>query len=96
MIHSRVDLHRKPNSSLCSVDPISMAVGGAMSLVSGLFGGGGGGSAPQGTPAPAAPAPQAAPQRTPAPKPANAQGSTFIGGVPAPPPSNPQKTLLGQ
>lgn len=75
----------------CSVDPISAAFGG----LAGMFmGGGNKGSDP--TPAPQAPPPQAAPQRSPTPKPQNAQGSSFIGGVPTPPPSTGQKTLLGQ
>ena len=76
---------------LCTIDPLSAAVGGVLPM---LFGGGGG-SAP--APTPAAPPPQPAPQQKPTPKPqAAAAGSSFIGGVPTPPPSSGSKTLLGQ
>lgn len=76
-----------------SVDPISLAglaLGGAAGLAGSALSSGGGS-----TPAPAAPPPQAAPQKTPAPK-QSTQQPTFIGGVPTPPPSTGQKTLLGQ
>lgn len=85
-------------SPLCSLDPISLtglALGGLFGAGASAFsgGGGGGGSAP--TPTPAAPPPAAPAQKTPQPK-QQAQQSSFIGGVPAPPPSTGQKTLLGQ
>jgi hypothetical protein len=74
----------------CSIDPISAAVGGIATGVMGLMGGGGGGEAAA---TPAAPPPQAPAQKTPEKKPQTQ--STFVGGVPAPPPSTGQKTLLG-
>lgn len=80
----------------CSVDPITLtglALAGAAGAAGSALTSSGGGSAP--TPAPASPPPQAPAQKTPAPKTA-AQQPTFIGGVPAPPPSTGQKTLLGQ
>lgn len=75
---------------VCSIDPLSAMVGGVLPA---LFGGSqGSGSAP----APQAPPPAAAPAKPPAPKQASQQGSSFIGGVPTPPPSAGGKTLLGQ
>lgn len=84
--------HDQP-AGLCSLDPLSLALGGIATGIGSLFGGsgGGGGSAP----APEAPPPQAPPQKTPQVKPQHSQ-STFVGGVPAPPPNVGQKTLLGQ
>lgn len=76
---------------LCSIDPISAAVGG---ILPALFGGGNK-SAP--APTPEAPPPQAPPPQKPQGNPKQAgQQSSFIGGVPTPPPSTGQKTLLGQ
>lgn len=76
---------------LCSIDPLSAAVGG---ILPALFGGG---SKPETPPTPQAPPPQAAPQAKPAPKQSTqTPGSSFIGGVPTPPPSSGSKTLLGQ
>lgn len=74
----------------CSIDPISAAVGG---IIPALFGGGGKQQAAP--PAPEAPPPQAAPQQKPQGK-QSPQQPTFMGGIPTPPPSTGQKTLLGQ
>jgi len=73
----------------CSIDPLSAAIGG---IIPAMFGGGDG-STPQ--PAPQAPPPQAAPAQKPQGK-QNQQQPTFMGGIPTPPPSTGQKTLLGQ
>lgn len=84
--------------SLCSVDPLTMGVTALAGLAGGMLsGGGGGGSSPAPAAAattPAAPPPQGAPQRQPQQKPQNQ--STFVGGVPTPPPSTGRSTLLGQ
>lgn len=72
----------------CYIDPLSAAVGG---ILPALFGGG----KSEPAPAPEAPPPQAAPQKAPAPK-QSTQQPTFMGGIPTPPPSTGQKTLLGQ
>jgi hypothetical protein len=80
--------HSIPNG-LCTLDPLSAMVGG---IIPSLLGGG---SSPSPAPTPAAPPPQAPPAKTPAPK-QSTQQSSFIGGVPTPPPSTGQKTLLGQ
>ena len=78
---------------LCSIDPISAAVGGLVTGAASIFGG----SKPETPPTPQAPPPQAAPQAKPAPKQSTqTPGSSFIGGVPTPPPSSGSKTLLGQ
>lgn len=76
-------------SNVCSIDPLSAAVGG---ILPALFGGG---SQQQAAPKPEAPPPQAAPQQKPQAK-QNTQQPTFMGGIPTPPPSTGQKTLLGQ
>lgn len=75
-------------SGLCSIDPLSAAVGG---ILPALFGGGGKSEAP----APQAPPPQAPPPQKP-PQKTSTQQPTFMGGIPTPPPSTGQKTLLGQ
>ncbi len=88
--------HDEP-AGLCSVDPISLGIG-ALGLVGGLAASSalGGGSAPAAA-TPQAPPPQAPPQKTPQVKPQTSSGaSSFIGGVPTPPQSTGQKTLLGQ
>jgi hypothetical protein len=81
------DITQPPH--ICSIDPLSAALGG---ILPALFGGGGKESAP--APTPAAPPPQAPPQKSPAPK-QNTQQPTFMGGIPTPPPTSGQKTLLG-
>ena len=84
------DITQAPH--ICSIDPLSAAVGG---ILPALFGGGGNKPAP--APEPVAPPPQAPPPRAPAPKQSSSTpGSSFIGGVPTPPPSTGGKTLLGQ
>ncbi len=83
------DITQSPH--LCSLDPISAAVGG---ILPALFGGGG---KSEPAPTPQAPPPQAAPAKTPPPKQnTSTPGSSFIGGVPTPPPSTGGKSLLGQ
>lgn len=77
-------------SPFCSVDPLTALTGG---LFAGLMGGSSGGSSS--APTPQAPPPQAPPQQKPQAKPAQQQPS-FMGGIPTPPPSSGQKTLLGQ
>lgn len=76
---------------LCSMDPLTMAATALGGLAGAAFGGGGKASAPTPTPPPAPPPPAA----TPAPKKQSGQTSSFIGGIPTPPPSTGQKTLLG-
>jgi hypothetical protein len=78
-----------PPTLLCSIDPVSAVLGG---ILPALFGGGGNKSAP--APTPTAPPPQAPPQQKPQGK-QNTQQPTFMGGIPTPPPSTGQKTLLG-
>jgi hypothetical protein len=78
--------HSIPNG-LCTIDPFSAVLGG---ILPAMLGGGGKSEAP----APVAPPPQAPPTKTPAPKQQNQQ-PTFMGGIPTPPPTSGQKTLLG-
>lgn len=78
----------------CSVDPVSMAIGTVASLVGSAFAGGND-APPAPTSSPAAPPPQAPPQTKAQAKPTQQQ-PTFMGGIPTPPPSTGQKTLLGQ
>jgi hypothetical protein len=80
------DITQPPH--ICSIDPMSAVLGG---ILPALFGGG---SKQQTAPTPAAPPPQAPPQKSPAPK-QNTQQPTFMGGIPTPPPTSGQKTLLG-
>ena len=80
--------HSQP-PHICSIDPISAAVGG---IIPALFGGGG---KQQAAPTPEAPPPQAPPPQKPQGK-QGVQQPTFMGGIPTPPPSTGQKTLLGQ
>jgi hypothetical protein len=80
------DITQPPH--ICSIDPVSAALGG---ILPALFGGGNKSTT---APTPAAPPPQAPPQKTPAPK-QNTQQPTFTGGIPTPPPTSGQKTLLG-
>jgi hypothetical protein len=80
------DITQPPH--ICSIDPVSAALGG---ILPALFGGGNK-STP--APTPATPPPQAPPQQKPQGK-QNTQQPTFMGGIPTPPPSTGQKTLLG-
>ena len=85
---------------LCSIDPITLAVGALGSLAGGLMGGGGGGGSTTTnvTQAPEAAPPQAPPQRSPTGQKKSAGGTpSFIGSAIAPPTaSRGGKTLLGQ
>lgn len=81
-----------PPAFRCSVDPLTLtglALGGLAGGAASMFGGGG-----ESAPAPMAPPAQAPPQQKPQGK-QNTQQPTFMGGIPTPPPSTGQKTLLG-
>lgn len=80
--------------ALCTVDPITLT-GLALGGLAGAAFGNSSSSNSATTPTPASPPPQAPAAKAPAPK-TTPSSSSFIGGVPAPPPSTGQKNLLGQ
>jgi hypothetical protein len=82
------DITQPPH--ICFIDPVSAMLGG---IIPAMFGGGG--DKPPPAPTPVAPPPQAPPPSSPQSKKA-VQQPTFLGGVPTPPPSTGQKSLLGQ